>query len=127
MIRLSFLAISLISMLYGLIFLIMPSWFVEFSNAEHTNIAWLRNIGATVIGLLFFGCLSIFYKTKGKLPLLKIIIITSILQTFSLIYSRFSAEFSAKNILVIDLTIFLAVFICFYLLWIILYKSYLFK
>ena len=126
-IKLSFLFISIISLVYGLIFLITPNWFIDLSLAEATNIAWLRNIGASILGLLFYGCFSIYYKPHGKLVILKVITLTSLLQTFGLIYSRFYNEFSAKNLIVIDLTIFLAIFISFYFVWILLIKSYKFK
>ena len=127
MIRSSFLLLSLISLIYGMTFLIYPNWFISLSEAENINSAWLRNIGASVVGLLFFGCFSIYYKPKGKLSLLKIITITSTLQTFALIFSRFYNEFSAQNLIVIDLTIYLAIFVCFYLTWILVRKSYEFK
>ena len=127
MVRNSMLIIGLISLLYGSIFLIFPAWFVNFSDAEHINIAWLRNIGASVVGLLFCGCLSIYFKSNGKLHLLKIITITSILQTLALIYSRFYNEFSAKKLIIIDLTIFLALFVCLYFVYLIMSKSFEFK
>lgn len=127
MIRTSLLVISLISLIYGSIFLFFPLWFVDFSDAKSINVAWLRNIGASVIGLLFFGCLSIYFKPRGKLSILKIIAITSILQTFALIFSRFFNEFSAKKLIVIDLTIFLALFVCIYFVYLLLYKSFNFK
>ena len=127
MIKLSILFIGLISLIYGSIFLFYPDLFVILSEAERVNIAWLRNIGASIIGLLFFGCLSIYFKTRESLSLLKIITVTSILQTTSLILSRFFNEFSAKNLIIIDLTIFLAIFISFYLAWLVAFKSYKFK
>ena len=123
MIRFSFLIIGIISLIYGSIFLIIPNWFINLSEAESTNIAWLRNIGSSIIGVLFVGCFSIYLKPNGKLLLLKIITITSILQTFSLIYSRFYNEFSAKNLYIIDLTIYLAIFTCLYFVYILLYKT----
>ena len=122
MIRLSFLVIGLISLIYGSVLLIIPEWFVNLSNAEKINIAWLRSIGASIIGLLFLGCMIIFFKPSNKMNILKIITTTSILQTFSLIYSRFYNEFSAKNIIVIDLSIFLATFVCIYFVLIMLFK-----
>ena len=122
MIRFSFLIIGIISLIYGSIFLIIPDWFVDFSIAEDTNIAWLRNIGASIVGLLFVGCMIIFNNPSNKISLLKIIAITSILQTSALIYSRFYNEFSAKNLIVIDLSIFLALFVCIYLVLIISLK-----
>ena len=127
MINISFLIIGIMSLIYGLIFLIFPIWFVDLSMAESINVAWLRNIGANIIGLLFFGCMSIYFKPGGKITLLKIITLTSILQTAALIYSRFYNEFSAKNMFIIDLTILLAIFVSIYLTWILLYKSYKFK
>ena len=104
-----FLTISILSLLYGILFLFLPYLFVDISIAKITNIAWLRSIGASIIGVLFFGCLSIYLNPIGKFELLKIIILTSFLQTSGLIYSRFKSEFSAQNLLVIDLTILLAI------------------
>ena len=127
MIKLSFLLLALVALLYGSILLFSPYWFVDFSNAANTNIAWLRNIGAAIIGLLFFGSLSIYYKQKNKLSLLKIITITSLIQTNALIYSRFYNEFSAKNLIVIDLTIFLATFVSIYFVYLITLKRHLFR
>ena len=127
MIRISFLLISIISLIYGLVFLLFPGLFIELSSAELVNVAWLRSIGASVIGLLFFGCFSIYYNFHGKLTLLKIITLTSILQTLGLIYSRFYNEFSAKKIIIIDLTIYLAIFISIYFAYLVLIKSYKFR
>ncbi len=104
-----FLTISILSLLYGILFLFLPYLFVDISIAKTTNIAWLRSIGASIIGVLFFGCLSIYLNPIGKFELLKIIILTSFLQTSGLIYSRFKSEFSAQNLLVIDATILLAI------------------
>jgi len=127
MIRISFLVISLISLIYGCVFLFIPNWFINFSDADITNIAWLRNIGASIVGLLFIGCLNIYCYPRGKLTFLKIINITSILQTLTLIFSRFYNEFSAKKLLVIDFTIYIAIFVCIYFTWIIMFKSHNFK
>ena len=104
-----FLTISILSLLYGILFLFLPYLFIDISEAKLTNIAWLRSIGASIIGVLFFGCLSIYLNPIGKFELLKIIILTSFLQTSGLIYSRFKSEFSAQNLLVIDATILLAI------------------
>ena len=104
-----FLTISILSLLYGILFLFLPYLFVDISIAKITNIAWLRSIGASIIGVLFFGCLSIYLNPIGKFELFKIIILTSFLQTSGLIYSRFKSEFSAQNLLVIDATILLAI------------------
>ena len=127
MVRFIFLIVALISLIYGLVFSLNPYWFVNLTMAENTNIAWLRTIGSSNIGLLFFGCMSIYLKPVKKIGILKLITITSILQTLTLIYSRFYNEFSAQKLPIIDLTIFLAIFVCIYFLWVIRYKSYQFK
>ena len=118
MIRLSLLVLSIFSLVYGVYFLFFPFNFVNITSAEETNIAWLRNIGASITGLLFIGLLYIYINPKKSLKLLTIITITSIIQTSSLIYSRLFNEFSAKKIFLIDLTIYSALIVTIYLVFI---------
>ena len=124
MIRKSLIAISIFSLLYGLVFFLTPNFFAEITRADKTNIAWLRNIGASICGVLFLGLLYVCRSPSKNYDLFMIITITSILQTVGLIFSRFYNEFSAKNTLVIDFTIYSAVFVSLYLVYILLnYKS----
>ena len=124
MIKISLLLISIFSLLYGLVFSFAPYFFAELTQAETTNIAWLRNIGAAICGVLFVGLLLIYKSPSKNYDLFMIITITSILQTLGLIFSRFYNEFSAQNTLVIDFTIYSAVFVSLYLVYILLnYKS----
>ena len=118
MIRLSLLVLSIFSLIYGVYFLFFPSNFVNITVAEETNIAWLRNIGASITGLLFIGLLYIYINPEKSLKLLIIITITSIIQTSALIYSRLFNEFSAKKIFLIDLTIYSALIVTIYLVFI---------
>tara|TARA_Y100000768_G_C23781002_1_gene587987 strand:+ start:104 stop:487 length:384 start_codon:yes stop_codon:yes gene_type:complete len=118
MLRLSILVLSFFSLFYGLYFLFFPYNFAALTNAEDTNIAWLRNIGGSITGLLFFGLFFIFIEPKKSIRLLKIIIITSVLQTTALIYSRISGEFSADKMFIIDLTIYSALIVTIYLIFI---------
>ena len=118
MIRLSLLILSIFSLIYGVYFLIFPLNFVIITAAEEINIAWLRNIGASITGLLFIGLLYIYINPKKSLKLLTIITITSIIQTSALIYSRLFNEFSAKKIFLIDLTIYSALIVTIYLVFI---------
>ena len=118
MIRASLILISIISLIYGLIFLFIPNLFAEFTQAEKTNIAWLRNIGASITGLLFIGFLLIFIEPKNTIKLLRVITITSIIQTTALIYSKIAIEFSAKKLIFIDITIYAAIFVSIYLIFI---------
>ncbi len=114
MVKNSFLLIAILSLIYGVIFFITPHWFVDFSAAKSVNVAWLRSIGASIIGLLFFGCFLIYLNPIGKLQLLRVITMTSLLQTLGLIYSRYLNEFSAKNILIIDMTLAIAIIVTIY-------------
>ena len=124
MIKISLLLISIFSLLYGLIFSFAPYFFAELTQAEPTNIAWLRNIGASICGVLFLGLLFVYRSPSKNYNLFMIITITSILQTLGLIFSRFYNEFSAQNTLIIDFTIYSAVFVSLYLVYILLnYKS----
>ena len=124
MIKISLLLISIFSLLYGLVFSFAPYFFAELTQAETTNIAWLRNIGAAICGVLFAGLLLVYKSPSKNYDLFIIITITSILQTLGLIFSRFYNEFSAQNTLIIDFTIYSAVFVSLYLVYILLnYKS----
>ena len=124
MIRLSLLLLSIFSLIYGVYFLFFPINFVTLTIAEETNIAWLRNIGASITGLLFIGLLYIYISPAKSLKLLTIITITSIIQTSALIYSRLFNEFSAKKLFLIDLTIYSALIVTIYLVFIIIkYKN----
>ena len=124
MIKISLLLISIFSLLYGLVFSFAPFFFAELTQAEPTNIAWLRNIGASICGVLFLGLLFVYRSSSKNYDLFMIITITSILQTLGLIFSRFYNEFSAQNTLIIDFTIYSAVFVSLYLVYILLnYKS----
>ena len=118
MLRFSILILSIFSLLYGVYFLFFPYNFATLTNAEDTNIAWLRNIGGAITGLLFFGLLFIFIEPKKSIKLLKVIIITSVLQTTALIYSRTFGEFSANKMFIIDLTIYSALIVTVYLIFI---------
>jgi hypothetical protein len=127
MIKNSLLLIAIFSLIYGLIFLIIPDFFVELSQAEHINIAWLRNIGASITGVLFIGLLAVYLKPSKNYDLFLIITITSILQTLGLIFSRFYNEFSAQKIIIIDLTIYSAIIVSLYLIYILLNYTSIFK
>ena len=124
MIKISLLLISIFSLLYGLVFFFAPYFFAELTLAEPTNIAWLRNIGASICGVLFLGLLFVYRSPSKNYDLFIIITITSILQTLGLIFSRFYNEFSAQKTLLIDLTIYSAIFVSLYLFFLLLnYKS----
>ena len=73
MIRTSLILISLFSLFYGLVFLFMPNLFAEFTQAQKTNIAWLRNIGASIFGVLFIGLFLVYRNPKKNYNLFFVI------------------------------------------------------
>ena len=127
MIKISLLLISTFSLLYGLVFSFAPYFIAELTQAEPTNIAWLRNIGASICGVLFLGLLFVYRSPSKNYDLFMIITITSILQTLGLIFSRFYNEFSAQKTLLIDLTIYSAIFVSLYLFFLLLNYKIIFK
>ena len=127
MIRKSLIAISIFSLLYGLVFFLTPNIFVEITRADKTNIAWLRNIGAAISGVLFIGLMLVYKSPKKNYDLFTVIAITSVLQTLGLIFSRFFNEFSAQKTLIIDLTIYSAIFVSLYLIYILIKFNSIFK
>ncbi len=120
MIRKSLIAISIFSLLYGMVFFLIPNFFAEITEADKTNIAWLRNIGAGISGVLFVGLILVYKSPKKNYDLFAVITITSVLQTVGLIFSRFFNEFSAQKTLIIDLTIYSAIFVSLYFIYILI-------
>ena len=127
MIRKSLIAISIFSLLYGLVFFLTPNFFAEITKADKTNIAWLRNIGAAISGVLFIGLILVYKSPKKNYDLFMVITITSIFQTLGLIFSRFFNEFSAQKTFIIDLTIYSAIFVSLYLIYILIKFNSIFK
>ena len=127
MIRKSLIAISIFSLLYGLVFFLTPNFFAEITRADKTNIAWLRNIGASISGVLFIGLLLVYKSPKNNYDLFTVITITSVLQSLGLIFSRFFNEFSAQKTLIIDITIYSAIFVSLYLIYILIKFNSIFK
>ena len=127
MIRKSLVLISIFSLLYSFIFFFAPNFFAEITEAEKTNIAWLRNIGAAISGVLFIGLILVYKSPKKNYDLFTVITITSVLHTLGLIFSRFFNEFSAQKTLIIDLTIYSAIFVSLYLTYILIKFNSIFK
>ena len=127
MIRSSLILIALFSLIYGLIFLLIPNFFLELSQAKQTNVAWLRNIGASICGVLVLGLIIVYLNPRKNYGLFLIITINSSLQTLGLIFSRFYNEFSAQKMLIIDLTIYSAIIVSLYLVYILLNYTKIFK
>ena len=108
-------------------FFLTPNFFAEITKADKTNIAWLRNIGAAISGVLFVGLILVYKSPKKNYDLFTVITMTSVLQTLGLIFSRFFNEFSAQKTIIIDLTIYSAIFVSLYLIYILIKFNSIFK
>ena len=67
MLKKFFLIISILSLLYGILFLFLPYLFIDISEAKFTNIAWLRSIGASIIGSFIFWVSFNLFKSNRKI------------------------------------------------------------
>ena len=47
-------------------FFLTQNFFAEMTHAEKTNIAWLRNIGASISGVLFVGLILVYKSPRKK-------------------------------------------------------------
>lgn len=86
---------ALLSLALGGLFLVLPSWYITLSQAESTNVAWLRNVGANLVALQGFGLLVAAFRKRDTNPLLGFVALTSTAQSAALWYSLIASEFSA--------------------------------
>ena len=69
MIRKNLILISIFSLISGIAFLVFPYFFANLTEAEATNISWLRNIGASISGILFLVLIFIYIKPSQNYDL----------------------------------------------------------
>lgn len=87
---------ALLSVALGGVFLIIPGWYIELSEAEAVNVAWLRNLGASLVSLQGFGLFAVAFRRRETNPLLGFIALASTVETGALWYSLVVSEFSAQ-------------------------------
>ncbi len=86
--------LGLIALSYGLTFLIIPEFFINYYEPNDMSIGWIRILGATILGIQSWSLISIAINPIKKLHLYNIIILTVFLQSVSLIISKINDEFS---------------------------------
>lgn len=92
-------ALSLIALLFlalGAVFLIIPQWYVTFSESESMNVGWLRALGAALITVQGFGLGISAFRRRDTNPLVAIIALASTVETGVLWYSLIAGEFSVQ-------------------------------
>lgn len=98
MVKFMLILIALLSFAMGGVFLIIPEWFITLSDAESVNVAWLRNVGASLVTLQGFGLAVASFRRRDTNPLLAVVALASTVQSGALWYSLVAGEFSAEAI-----------------------------
>lgn len=96
-VRVLLMLIAALSVLYGLVFLAMPGFFVDLSAARPINLGWLRNVGAALVAVQGLGTVFAI-RGPGNQDLLLVLGIASLAETLALGISLAAGEFSAARL-----------------------------
>ena len=96
MVKFLLVLIALVSIALGGVFLIIPGWYITFGEAEATNVAWLRQVGANIMIVQGLGSALVAFRRRDTNPLLAFITLQSTVATGVLWYSLIVGEFSAE-------------------------------
>ncbi len=87
---------ALVALAFGALLLILPEWYVTFSEGEMVNIAWLRVKGAGLVSLQGIGLLVVAVRRRDTNPVLGFIAFVSTAQTGVLWYTLIADEYTAE-------------------------------
>jgi len=94
---------------YGLMLLIVPDVFCDLLKAEAVNTAWLRTIGAALIGTNVVGCW--LWLQSPSVDMGKVQFATATLEALAMATSLILDEFTAQNIWMVQASVVLAVIV----------------
>jgi len=94
------------SLVYGLMLLLGPDTFCDLLKAEAVNTAWLRTIGAALIGTNVVG--SRLWLQSPALDMGKVQFATAALEAAAMAASLMLGEFTAQNLWMVQLSVALA-------------------
>ncbi len=97
------------SLAYGLILIMAPQLFCDFLRAEAVNTAWLRTIGAALLGTNVLG--SWLWLKTPSLDMGRVQTATAGLEAMAMTVSLFLGEFTAENIWMVQVSVLLAVLV----------------
>jgi len=92
---------------YGLMLLLVPDMFCDLLKAEAVNTAWLRTIGAALIGTNVVG--SWLWLKSPSIDLGKVQFATAALEAAAMATSLMLDEFTAQNLWMVQASVVLAV------------------
>ena len=85
------------SIAMGLVFFLIPGWYAELEGATTDNIAWLRNLGAALVGVNGVGALLAAQDPVAERRLYDVVMLASVLETIALAWSTLTWEFTATE------------------------------
>jgi hypothetical protein len=91
---------------YGLMLLLAPDVFCDLLKAEAVNTAWLRTIGAALIGTNVVGCW--LWLKSPSIDMGKVQFATAALEAGAMATSLLRDEFTAQNIWMVQASVVLA-------------------
>ena len=94
---------------YGLMLLIVPDVFCDLLKAEAVNTAWLRPIGAALIGTNVDGCW--LWLQSPSVDMGKVQFATATLEALAMATSLILDEFTAQNMWMVQASVVLAVIV----------------
>ncbi|MFW6313030.1 MAG: hypothetical protein ACOC2N_04015 [Spirochaetota bacterium] len=80
----------------GAVFLIIPEWYITFSESEAVNLGWLRMFGAALVSVQGFGLAISAIRRRDTNPLVGIVALASSVEAGVLWFALFSGEFSVQ-------------------------------
>jgi len=92
---------------YGLMLLLVPDTFCDLLKAEAVNTAWLRTIGAALIGTNVVG--SLLWLKSPSIDMGKVQFATAALEAAAMATSLVLDEFTAQNLWMVQASVVLAV------------------
>ena len=92
---------------YGLTLFLIPDIFCDMIEAEKVNTAWLRTIGAALLGTNVVGC-WLWLKTPS-IDMGKVQFVTAGLEAIAMAFSLILGEFTAEKIWMVQASVGLAI------------------
>ena len=92
---------------YGLTLLLIPEVFCDLLDAEKVNTAWLRTIGAALLGTNVVGCW--LWLKSPSMDMGRVQLATAALEAIAMAGSLVLDEFTANNIWMVQASVVLAV------------------
>tara|TARA_B100001287_G_scaffold117992_1_gene99296 strand:- start:2397 stop:2801 length:405 start_codon:yes stop_codon:yes gene_type:complete len=97
------------SLAYGLVLVLAPDVFCEMLQADPVNTAWLRTIGAALLGTNVLG--SWLWLRNPNLDMGRVLTTTAGLEAAAMGASLLLEEFTADNIWMVQASVFLALIV----------------